>query len=256
MSASARAPARAQLRGHLHGGQVRAAEAEARSVGASSSDATAPFLTGSHDNSASCHPGADGVRHFRIRLFPGPGPSRGQCLSVSKVKSRRFCARSSAFRSFLLRPWASAFPDPARSRGPASFRTRLRGTSLPARLFPGRRWPPGTGLKPLQPPGAARAHPARSGGGRGSFLLPSAGRLRGQWRGKCGDRDGSSRWGFPRRRERSSRRPGSGVPSRAAGLTDGPAFSAPRGPACLQEPSSPKDCSADTRDRTWVARGS
>lgn len=38
---------------------------------------------------------------------------------------------------------------------------------------------PGTGLEPLQPPGAARAHPARSGGARGSFSLPSAGRLRG-----------------------------------------------------------------------------
>lgn len=74
------AQARAQSRGHLHGGQVREAEAQGRSVCAGGSDSTAPLLTGSHDNSASCHPGADGVRHFRIRLLPGPGPRPGRAF--------------------------------------------------------------------------------------------------------------------------------------------------------------------------------
>lgn len=60
--------------------QFREAEAQGRSVWAKGSDSTAPLLTGSHDNSASCQPGADGVRHFRIRLLPGPGPSPGRAF--------------------------------------------------------------------------------------------------------------------------------------------------------------------------------
>lgn len=148
-------------------------------------------------------------------------------------------------------PVGTALPRPARSRGPASLRTHLRGTSFPGRLFPGRRWPRGAGLEPLQPPEAARALPARWR----PWLFPaSLGQASsGKWRGKCGDRDGNSIWGFPRRRERSSRRPGAGSPHARRECRAGPPFRRPGAQLVVRISAPPRAARPTPRTRRgWL----
>lgn len=179
MSDPAQVQSGAHFGDHLHG--VRPG---GRSVCISSSETP---LTGFHDNPASCHSGADGVRNFRPVYFRVLAPSGGGSPLVLKAGFCGFCACSSASRSFLRRPGHRPFPGPARSRGLASLWARLLGTSLPGRVFPGRRWPRSTGFGLLQPAGAARAQPGPAPAAAAPpscFLRP--GRPRQQCLGECG----------------------------------------------------------------------
>lgn len=192
------------------------------------------------------------MRHFPARLFPGPSPSRGSSLSVSKVKVRGFSARSSASRSFLRHPPASAFPRPSAQPQPASLWARLRGTSLPGRLFPGRRWLWGTGLEPLQPAGAARAHPGPAPAAAAApsrFLRP--GIFGGSDGVSAGGRGGNGLWGFPGQRGRPTPR-GSAARKRGAladGGSDGRAllFGTPGARFVLRIPTPPRAASQTPR---------
>lgn len=168
MSDPAQVQSGAHFGDHLHG--VRPG---GRSVCISSSETP---LTGFHDNPASCHSGADGVRNFRPVYFRVLALSGGGSPLVLKAGFCGFCACSFASRSFLRRPWASAFPRPSAQPRPG----------LP--LGPPPRdvtsWSSVSG-SPLAPEywfrslaagrsGESPAGPG-SGGGRGSFLLPPAG---------------------------------------------------------------------------------
>lgn len=117
------------------------------------------------------------------------------------------------------------FPGPARSRGLASLWARLLGTSLPGRVFPGRRWPRSTGFGLLQPAGAARAQPGPAPAAAAApscFLRP--GRPRQQCLGECGppwaETASGASPGAGGARLRGAWRSGSLVLSRPAGRGD------------------------------------
>lgn len=211
-------------------------------------DSAARRLAGSHDNSASCHPGADSVRHFPARLFPGPSPSRGSSLLVSKVKFRGLCARSSSSRSFLRHPSASAFPRPSAQPQPGLL------LDPPPRNITS--WPivsgsplalghwsrsPAAGRSGESPPGpapAAAAAPSR-------FLRP--GIFGGSDGVSAGGRGGNGLWGFPGQRGRPTPR-GSAARERgplADGGSDGRAllFGTPGAQFVLRIPTPPRAAS-------------
>lgn len=197
-------------------------------------DAAARLPAGSHDNSASCHPGAESVRHFPARLFPGPSPSPGSRLSASKVKVRGFSARPSASRAFLRHPPASACPRPSAQPQPASLWARLRARHFPADCFRVAAGPGALVAVPCSRP--ERREPTRARlRRRPRLLLASFGRassaaVTGSVRVAAAETASGASPGRGGVRLRGARRPGSGVPSRAAGATAGPSFSAPREP--------------------------
>lgn len=192
----------------------------------------------------------------------GASPSRGGGPASPRAGFRDSSARSSTSRFSLRRPRPSAsLRYDAQPRPSLPLDPPPRGvTSWPS--VSGSPLVSGYWLRSLAAgrSGESPAGPG-SGGGRGSFWIPSAGASLAAVPGECGAAaSGNGLRRFPGQRGRPIRRgsanPRAGSPRGRRGRRAGPPFLRPEGSACPQDPHSPGDCPADSWDRPRVAQGS